>query len=470
LNSLERQAQTLQLALEILSEYLASGLSTPGSALDGGDDAEDEEWGGISMDVEEGDLAMDEDDEDVTEVIGGTNGAVDEDLEGDDSEMDGDEMLEDLENIVGDSSDDEEEDAAPSTKATLTSLPMSLLALSQNTSVSFIPATSFSSTPGGADPSTGLISTAASSSSSVPTYPAALSTLSEALTTIHVRAIEALNNLFVALSKAKKPYGRGKGKEKELQTVFEKVLEGMHTALTAQEGAKKADKKPSGQGEEEVDEVEERREELVSASDGVVWGCTRLGLEEGGSLVRFHVALTFVSFDANSSSLLLQIVGPSATPFLVQNVYGSPFASAATPQGEAIRVRVLGALGCIGRRKDVPVEENAVSISSSSGVRRLFPDTLLHSQQIGQFLLSLLPQAPVRGAPPPSNQSHLTPDALLQVVDSFIDLYADEEREYDVPNFRNGGMLAIIEQSIAGVRAAVRYSLSMCRLLPGLLD
>ncbi|GAA5979527.1 hypothetical protein JCM5350_004923 [Sporobolomyces pararoseus] len=413
LNSLERQAQTLQLALEILSEYLASGLSTPGSALD--NDAEDEEWGGISMDVEEGDLAMDEDEEDLDDAmggVGGKNGAADEDLEGDDSEMDGDEMLEDLENIVGDDSSDDEDDEASPSKITLMTLPVQLLTLSQPTSLSFIPATSFAQSPDGADPSTGLISTSATPDSAPPSLPAALSSLSEALTTIHVRAIEALNNLFVALSKAKKPYGRGKGKEKELQTVFEKVLEGMHAALTAQESVKKVEKKASS--EEEVDEVEERREELVSASAGVVWGCTRLGLEEGGSL----------------------IVGPSTTPFLVQNVYGSAFASAATPQGEAIRVRVLGTLGCIGRRKEVPVEENA---------------------QIGQFLLSLLPQTPVKGATaPPTNQAHLTPDALLQVVDSFIDLYADEEREYDVPNFRNGGMLPILEQSIAGVRAAIK--------------
>ncbi|GAA5885287.1 hypothetical protein JCM16303_005988 [Sporobolomyces ruberrimus] len=418
LNSLERQAQTLQLALEILSEYLASGLSTPGSSLgDDMDGEEDEAWGGISMDVEEADLAMDEDEDEVDDAMGGlkeTNG----DLEGgDESEMDGDEMLEDLENIVGDSSDEDDEDeasASASTKVTLTSLPLQLLALSQSTPLSFVPATSFASTPEGADPSTGLISTSITSDSATPALPSSLSTLSEAITAIHERAIEALNNLFVALSKAKKPYGRGKGKEKELQTVFEKVLEGMHAALTAQEGAKKVEKKPTAHGEEEVDEVLERREELVSASAGVVWGCTRLGLEEGGSLV----------------------VGPSAAPFLVQQVYNSSFASAATPQGEAIRVRVLGALGCIGRRKDVPVEENA---------------------QIGQFLLSLLPSAAARNAADTSaNPSHLTPDALLQVVDSFIDLYADEEREYDVPNFRTGGMLPVLETSIAGVRAAIK--------------
>ncbi|GAA6019291.1 hypothetical protein JCM11491_001305 [Sporobolomyces phaffii] len=423
LTSLERQAQTLQLALEVLSEYLASGLSTPGSALDDAE-ADDEEWGGISMDVEEGDLAMEEDDGAVDDAMGGAGApgadAGDDDLDGDDdSEMDGDEMLEDLENLVGDDSDDsdagDDDRDDRDKKVTLTSLPLQLLALSHPTPLSFVPAASFASTPDGADPATGLISTSASPESSPSTLPAALSTLAEAVTAIHVRAIEALNNLFVALSKAKKPYGRGKGKEKELQTVFERVLEGMHAALTAHAGANQAEKKPAApQGEEDVDEVEERREELVSASAGVVWGCTRLGLEDGGNLV----------------------VGPSTTPFLIQQVYGSSFASAATPQGEAIRVRALGALGCIGRRRDVSVEENA---------------------QIGQFLLGLLPSGSARGTAAAANTpSHLTPDALLQVVDSFIDLYADEEREYDVPNFRTGGMLNALEPTVAGVRAAIK--------------
>lgn len=274
----------MQLALEILSEYLASGLSTPGSSL--ADDGEDEEWGGISMDVEEGDLAMDEDEDEAgMGDIAGDDAAIDGDDAEDDSEMGSDEMLEDLENVVGDDSsdDDDEADEAATTKITLSTLPLQLLALSRLTSLSFLPATSFAATPGGADPSTGLISTSATPDAAAPALSASLSTLSEAITAVHVRAIEALNNLFVALSKAKKPYGRGKGKDKELQTVFETVLEGMHATLTAQEGAKKADKK--AQGEEEVDEVEERREELVSASAGVVWGCTRLGLEESGTLV-----------------------------------------------------------------------------------------------------------------------------------------------------------------------------------------
>ena len=55
------------------------------------------------------------------------------------------------------------------------------------------------------------------------------------------------------------------------------------------------------------------------------------------------------------------MVGPDTTPFLIQHVYPSAFAAVQTPAGEAIRVRTLGALGWIGRRKGVSAEENAVS-------------------------------------------------------------------------------------------------------------
>jgi len=296
LTSLERQAQTLQLALEVLSEYLASGLSTPGSGEIEAGGGEDEEWGGISMDVEEGDL-MDEDDDAMGDEAATIVPEGDGDEDGEEDEMDGDEMLEDLANIAGDSTDeDEDEDLEAnggSSKLSLTSLPLQLLALTQATSLSFVPSSSFASTPEGADPTSGLISTSASTSST-PSFPAALSALSEALTTIHVRAIEALNNLFVALSKGKKLV-RGKGKEKEIQTVFEKALEGMHAALSAQDGAVKKVEKKQG-AEEEVDEVEGKREELVSASAGVVWGCTRIGLDEGGALVSDGISLSSVTF------------------------------------------------------------------------------------------------------------------------------------------------------------------------------
>jgi hypothetical protein len=62
----------------------------------------------------------------------------------------------------------------------------------------------------------------------------------------------------------------------------------------------------------------------------------------------------------------LQAVGPDTTPFLISSVFPSPFAAAATPAGEAIRVRTLGALGWLGRRKNVGVEENKVRLDFCS--------------------------------------------------------------------------------------------------------
>ncbi|GAA5982299.1 hypothetical protein JCM11641_002000 [Rhodosporidiobolus odoratus] len=426
LASLERRSQTLQLALEILSEWLASGVPNA-SSLGGGDvedangeddmeaEEEEEEWGGISMDVEEGDMAMEDDDEDLPPGAD-DDGIIRKTLPGED----GDAMLDDLAATaggVGSDSDSDDEDGGsskPAIKLLGGSLPLQLLALSQPTSLSFLPSTSFFSPLERSTPE-GLISTSASETS---VLPSSLSALSEALTTINVRAVEALNNLYVTLAKAK-------GKRdvvKELQPVFESVLGLMHGALAAaaehptaphasEGGGNKKKGAAAAPSQDEADDVQERRMEVVMAGAGVVWGCVRLGLEaERGEQLT---------------------VGPDTTPFLSTSVFASNFAAAPTPAGEALRVRVLGALGWLGRRNNVPVEEN---------------------KQIGLFLLSLLPTAPSQ--PNPSTAS--TPEILLQAIDSFIDLYADEEREYDVPVFREVGMLVELEGRIGGVRAAIK--------------
>ncbi|GAA5840740.1 hypothetical protein JCM9279_001204 [Rhodotorula babjevae] len=467
LAALERQSQTLQLALEVLSEWLASGLpaagsfdGAAGSGAEGEDEGEDEEeqeaWGGISMEVEGGDDidmgASDGEGED--EAMGGdqvneADGVIRR-RRGDTPTAD-DSMLDDLAATAGDGDDsdsDSDDDSAVDASATksgalalLSSLPLQLLALSRPTSLSFLSPSSFAPSPldspasASATSSSGLISTSAASADLVPHN---LAPLAEALTTVHVRATEALNNLYVVLSRA----GAAKGAAaatasrrdaKELQSVFESALQLMLGALegaraysaatpaatAAASSGKKGkggDKAPQQQGGDEVDEVQERRLEVVMAAAGVVWGCVRLGLdpEHGAGLV----------------------VGPDTTPFLIQRVYASPFAAEPTPSGEAIRVRTLGALGYLGRRKGVPAEENA---------------------QIGRFLLSLLPSrtASTSASTSPSTVAS-TPDILLQDIDSLIDLYADEEREYDVPVFREGGMLQALEGSVPGVRAAIK--------------
>ena len=360
LAALERRAQTLQLALEVLSEWLASGV--PNSALlanageiDGADDEdgmmrdsgdEEEEWGGAAMDVEDADMMGDDDDDvagegdaslikqeqdgvirrrrgDTPEAVarrmqrGAGNDDDDDELVGDD-----DEMLDDLA-ATADSDGEGEEDENGSAEVAANggssvllaaSLPLQLLALSRPaTGLSFLPLTAFAEASSSKGSSNGLIGTAAvegGSSSVAAAYPAALSTLSEAVTTIHVRAIEALNNLYVTLSRGKST----RRDPKELQEVFETALGLVQGALEAASKASSASndgaaeaasaatatasggkKGKSGGGsgtrkqqEEEVDEVQERRREVVMAGMGVVWGCTILGLdpERNGKLVR----------------------------------------------------------------------------------------------------------------------------------------------------------------------------------------
>ncbi|KAK4693418.1 hypothetical protein P7C70_g8926, partial [Phenoliferia sp. Uapishka_3] len=116
------------------------------------------------------------------------------------------------------------------------------------------------------------------------------------------------------------------------------------------------------------------------------------------------------------------------TPFLI-SVFSHPFATAATPAGEAIRVRVAGALGWIGRRSNITPAEN---------------------ETIGLFLLSLLPHGKTTSPLSP------TPKVLLQAIDSIIGLYLDEDAPYDVPVLRQKVFLGRLEDAVAGVRAATR--------------
>ncbi|GEM06630.1 proteophosphoglycan ppg4 [Rhodotorula toruloides] len=455
LASLERQSQTLQLALEVLSEWLASGVPdssalaaerAAGEEEEQGEEGE-EEWGGISMDVE-GDVEMgSEEDEDEGMVAAGekkeeADGIIRRRRGDTPVESVEDAMLDDLEATVD--SDDEGDDAAEngSSKALALlgdSLPLQLLALARpTTALSFLSLSALA--PHNLDmpaSSNGLISTSASDASLLPS---SLSPLSEAVTTIHVRALEALNNLYITLSRAFEKAKKAADKDrlrrnpKELQKVFETALELVMGALEAadkhvpvvaqpvQEASGKKGKKVAQQQQQqaqpdEVEEVQERRMEIVMAGSGVVWGCARLGL----------------SPEPSKESI---VVGPDTTPFLMQRVYPSAFAAAQTPAGEAIRVRTLGALGEIGRRADVREQENA---------------------QIGRFMLSLLPTSRavvVTGTIPPKVAS--TPDILLQAIDSFIDLYADEDRSYDIPVFRQGQMLEDLDRSVQGVRAAIK--------------
>lgn len=501
LASLERQSQTLQLALEVLSEWLASGVpdsSSFGASQGAGDEdeqdeAEDEEWGGISMDVE-GDVEMGSDEDEDEGMVGA--GEKKEEADGiirrrrGDTPVEGgaDAMLDDLE-ATADS--DDERDAADengSSKALALlgdSLPLQLLALARpTTALSFLSPPAFA--PHDLDKpasSNGLISTSASDAFLVPS---SLSTLSEAITTIHVRALEALNNLYITLSrafeKAKKAADKNRLRRnpKELQKVFETSLELVMGALEAahkhvpavaqqaQETSGKKGKKQAQQQQQaqpdEVEEVQERRMEIVMAGSGVVWGCVRLGLSPESSkdsIVRIlssaHLRVPAESFRrAGCRSRYDTVPHPASVSFRFRSCTDTGWRS--DPRSDARCARGDWTTG--GR---AGAGECGASTSSRwrSGARLSSESLTIHtcrvSQQIGRFMLSLLPTsraAVVTGTVPPSVAS--TPDILLQAIDSFIDLYADEDRSYDVPVFRQGQMLEDLDRSVQGVRAAIK--------------
>ncbi|KAL8276569.1 hypothetical protein RQP46_011059 [Phenoliferia psychrophenolica] len=369
--ALEKKLSTLQLSLETLSEWCASldaeglGAIAAGGSSSSSDEGE-EEWNGIPDDG--GDVEMgDEDDEEEEEE-------EDEIIQKDPHAME----------------DDDAEDAplalTESALSLFTSLPSLLLALASPTPISFAPPPA----PPTPAPATLLPTSTASTPTSLP-LP--LHPLSALLTTIHVRALECLNNLYITLARSVDPARSAR----DLQQVWEGTL-----GLVLQ--ASQAAVSPKSAGEE--DDAEDRHMEVVMAGVGAAWGMARVGLGEGGDL----------------------IVGEQATPFLV-GIFSHPFATAATPAAESIRVRVCGCLGWLGRRSTVSASEN---------------------ETIGRFLLSLLPSGKAASPLAP------TPEVLLQAIDSLIDLYSDEDSPVDVPVFRNLGFLERLDDAVPGVRAATK--------------
>ncbi|KAI5474969.1 Ankyrin repeat protein [Pseudohyphozyma bogoriensis] len=376
LTAAEKTLSTLQLSLEVLGSWCTSldlAALSSSAAEDG------EEWGGIAEGQDDdGDIGMMEDD-------AGVFGGSDDEDEDDEAAEENDDMMDDSEdaNFGGELSSD--------ALSLISNLPAILLRLSTPTSISFatVAPTPSTSVPASAIPT--------STTAIGPTVPAELAGLSETLTTVHVRALECLNNLFITLSSSKADVFALVGEE-TVNKIWEDVLGAVQRESLS--GGKQA----AVAGEE--DEVEERRMEVVMAGVGVAWGLARLGVDKPGKL----------------------IVGPGTTPFLTNLFAQHPFATASTPAGESTRVRIAGILSCVGRRGGVSNEENAA---------------------IGTFLLSVLPDGKT---PSPLNP---TAEVLIQTIDSIIDLYADEESSWDSV-FRTGGFLQRLEGAIPGVRAATK--------------
>lgn len=303
------------MSLEILSEWCAALDSDAGGRGSKDADDEEEEWGGI---VEGGDdVEMDEDED-----------------EGMPENNDG-----------GDMDDDSITDAVPLSHSTLSlfsTLPPLLLALAQPTPISFLPPTNTTTSP-----TKSLIPT---SSDAVPTTTSPLlAPLSELLTTLHVRALECLNNLFITIARSNSSTLGAPA----LQPIWSGVLSLVQSLVSTL---------PSGPVANIVDEEEDQRISFVSAGLGAVWGMSRLGLGVGlGSTPPsndYSIEDNDEEEEEEEEDSVVD-VGESAR-FLVE-VFGQEWTARKTPAAEAIRVRIVGALGWIGRRRDVGESENEVS-------------------------------------------------------------------------------------------------------------
>lgn len=262
----EKKLSTLQLSLEILGEWCAS-LDAEG--LGAKADGDEEEWGGIMSQMES--------------IAAGNEGDAED---GDDVAMDAQD--EEMEGAQAGQSEEDDEDSdgmgvelSRAAVRLVEELPRVLLALATPTVLSFVAPTSAtaSTAPSLIPTSTNLAPAAAAFA-----LPPPLQGIAENLTTIHVRALETLNNLYITLARSiATPSGASFLENAKNVAALQSVWEGtLELVLQASSGVIPA--APVDGNKEE--EGEERRMEMVMAGVGAAWGMARVGLGESGQLVR----------------------------------------------------------------------------------------------------------------------------------------------------------------------------------------
>lgn len=224
---------------------------------------EEEEWGGIAGDDDmEDDIEMGDDDED--SMMGGAQERHDQEEEGDDDE-EGGMGLEDL-----------------STEALqlVSSLPQLLLALALPTPISFVKPAAISSTS-----TPDLIPTAITTSGVAPStdLPLPLVGIADIVTTIHVRALECLNNLYITLARSSSSSDSSFLDDAKNVAILQKVWEStLGLILTSSTNAPTS---TSTTAEKKEEDGEERQMEMMMAGVGAIWGMARVGLGESSQLV-----------------------------------------------------------------------------------------------------------------------------------------------------------------------------------------
>lgn len=234
-------------------------------------DDDDEEWGGIAVDGE-GDVEMggDEDEEGVP-----ADGVFRKELPKED-EMD-----------AGEEEEEPVVELSSSALSLFADLPLQLLKLAHPTPLSFLrqPIETLStSAPSTLLPTADSITPSSTSPSTTADLPALLHPIADILTTLHVRSLECLNNLYITLSRASSSssvstFLSSEKQRTDLQQVWEATL---GLVQGAAEGALSIESGKEG----EVEEVEQRKMEVVGAGVGAAWGMARIGLGEEGKLVR----------------------------------------------------------------------------------------------------------------------------------------------------------------------------------------
>lgn len=283
LESFEKKLSTLQLSLEVLGEW-CTVLDTAGVADEVED--EEEEWGGIPMEHDEDSMGDDNDEEDVGIIRRKPEDDVDMDEGGN---LEGDEVK------AGEAS----LELGPSALTLFTELPTLLLALTERTSLSFVPSQA------AVTPADTRIPTSSNAISTTPHVPQPLLGISEILTTIHVRALECLNNLYITFARSLASSStsssgallESESFQADLQKSWEGCMEMVLKCLETEVTSVSVEKKKTEVAGEEVElETEERKMESVMAGVGVAWGLARIGLGEGGNLVRLLFGFRFVAW------------------------------------------------------------------------------------------------------------------------------------------------------------------------------
>ena len=350
LESVERRLTTLQLALEILGDWC--------STVDGLGEEEEEEVPEFEEEEEEEVPEFEEeeewegipDEEGMDAAADGTtyvNGTAD----GDDVEMD---VIDVAEGLTTNGHDEEspidQDDMAdvltsPSRQTTgnlsaglavFAKLIPLLIGLAQPTAVSF-------QVEQPAAPTSNTIPTAASSSSNGMASPIP-QTVASSLGSIHVRAIEALNNLLISLGRLDESSGGGVvgsfaiSQQGALQTCWEGLfglVDGLREEV-AKSSAAKAAKDVKGKGKATAGDRTDPQEELLLAATTGIWTLARL----------------FAAGSGTDASML--VVGEKEVPCLRAVLDGVGNTS------EEVATRSLEALGCLARRSSVTIAENEV--------------------------------------------------------------------------------------------------------------